>query len=207
METVLLGTAHLILRNFRESDLDAVLAFRSDSEVCRHIGEPMSAREVAAHIARFKEGWSRREGETLRLAVELRGEGKVIGEAMLRYLSVAQRQAELGAALGSRRRDPKPSGERARLGLEVCLALFRYGFEELGIHRMIGFVDVENEASLRLTDSMGMRREGLLRKNVFRRGEWRDEHLTALIEDEWPALRRRFEHLLVPAPSGRAGSA
>jgi len=200
METVLLNSAHLTLRNFRKSDFEAVLAYWSDPDVCRYIGEPRSPQEVEAHLARFEKGWSRAEGETLRLAVTLRDEGTVVGEVKLHYLSVSQRQAECGVALNPRRPHPATAGGQPRLGLEAYVALLRYAFEELGLHRVIGFVDVENKACLRMIQHLGMRCEGVLRKNTYRRGEWRDEYLTAFLDDEWFSIRQRLEPLLVPTP-------
>src|SRR5262245_7233440 len=130
MEDVRFHSAHLLLRNLRPSDCDSVLAYRSDPEVCRYIGEPMSAAEVAAHIDRCAAGWSRTEGETLNLGVELVGADGLIGEVLIRYISAKSQQVEMGLALARRRLDAGLSRVRAHLGLETCLAVFRYCFEE-----------------------------------------------------------------------------
>lgn len=188
METIRLSSDNLVLRNLRDADFAAVLAYRSHPEVCRYIGDPMSAAEVAAHIAQRRDGWSRAEGEALSLAVELR-DAAVAGEVLVRYLSAPYRQAEVGVAL-------HPRYHRRGLGLEINVVLLRYCFEELGLHRVIGYIDVANEPSQRLAELVGLKREGLLRKNAYRHGEWRDEYLVAMLDEEWPANRGRIEQLL-----------
>ena len=102
METVFSETHRLRFRNLRPSDYDAVRAFRSDPVACRYAADPLTPDEVTAHIARCKDGWSRREGETLCLAAELRSDGAVVGEAMIRYVSLRDRHAESRVALAPR---------------------------------------------------------------------------------------------------------
>lgn len=55
------------------------------------------------------------------------------------------------------------------------------------LHRLVAFTDVENEAAARLVDVLGLRHEGRLRHNAYRYGQWRDEHIIALVADDWPA--------------------
>ena len=59
------------------------------------------------------------------------------------------------------------------------------GFELLGLHRIIARCDARNGASARVMERLGMRREGHLVENEFIKGEWTDELLYALLEQEW----------------------
>ncbi|MGH3663814.1 MAG: GNAT family N-acetyltransferase [Micromonosporaceae bacterium] len=195
MEVVSQGTARLLLRNLRHSDRDAVAAYRCDAESFRYIGDPMSKAEVAAHVARSRYGWSRQEGEALHLAVEVRETGAVIGEVMARLISHYDRQAEFGVAL-----HPRLRGQG--FGSEALAGLFRYCFEEAGLHRLIGYTDVGNRASSQMVAALGLRWEGLLRHNKRRHGQWRDERLVAVVADEWPELKQRWRRLLTPSLGG-----
>lgn len=189
METVFSETRRLRFRNLRPSDYEAVRSFRSDPAACRYAADPLLPDEVTAHIARCKDGWSRREGETLCLGAELRSDGTVVGEAMIRYVSLRDRHAESRVALA-------PHCARTGLGLELALATLRYCFDELHAHRVSWFIDVENEPALRLARRMGMTLEGTLRQHTQRGGAWRDEHIVSLLAPEWPAVRERFRHEL-----------
>ena len=60
-------------------------------------------------------------------------------------------------------------------------------FDELGAHRVMGRLDARNLASARVLERLGMRREGFLRENEFVKGEWTDEFVYAITEDEWRA--------------------
>jgi RimJ/RimL family protein N-acetyltransferase len=175
-------TRRLVQRPLRDSDLDDVFAYRSHPRVFRHLGPTMSRSEVLEHIRAQQAGWSGRDGDALRLGVELTEEGKVIGESVLRLLSASAHQAELGCAL-------HPQYQRLELALELCAGLLRHCFEELGMHRVCAICDVDNQAALRLMRRLGMQYEGTLREHAFRNREWRDEHVLSLLDREWPALR------------------
>lgn len=194
METVFAETHRLRFRNLRPSDYEAVCSFRSDPAACRYAADPLSHEEVTAHIARCKDGWSRREGETLCLGAELRSDGTVVGEAMIRYVSLRDRHAESRVALA-------PRCFRTGLGLELALATLRYCFDELHMHRVSWFIDVKNEAALGLARRMGMTQEGTLRQHTQRGGTWHDEHIVSLLEHEWPAVRERFRRELGQPPA------
>jgi RimJ/RimL family protein N-acetyltransferase len=69
--------------------------------------------------------------------------------------------------------------------------LLAFGFGRLALRRIWATCDVENRASARVLEKLGMRREGHLRHNVRRNGEWRDSHLYAILEPEWRDGSRR----------------
>ena len=48
-----------------------------------------------------------------------------------------------------------------------------------------GRLDARNEASAGVLARLGMRREAHLRENEFVKGEWTDEFVFAITEDEW----------------------
>ena len=50
---------------------------------------------------------------------------------------------------------------------------------------LAGRLDARNSASARVLERLGMRREALFRENELVKGEWTDELVYALLEDEW----------------------
>jgi RimJ/RimL family protein N-acetyltransferase len=68
---------------------------------------------------------------------------------------------------------------------EAAHAVLHLAFDQLGLHRVIARVDARNDASLRLADRLGMRREAHLVSNEWFKGAWSDEVDLALLEDEW----------------------
>ncbi|MBL7497262.1 GNAT family N-acetyltransferase [Frankia sp. CNm7] len=116
--------------------------------------------------------------------------GQVIGDLMVRredawsQREVAGRargaQAELGWAL-----DPAHSGHG--YATEAMRELIRHCFEDLGIRRVVASCFLDNEASWRLMERLGMRREvHAVRESLHRRGQWLDSVGYALLAEEWP---------------------
>lgn len=66
----------------------------------------------------------------------------------------------------------------------------KYGFEELGVHRVIALCNPENESSWKLLERISMRREGIFRKEVFFKttinGQpiWQDTYQYAILKEE-----------------------
>jgi ribosomal-protein-alanine N-acetyltransferase len=66
------------------------------------------------------------------------------------------------------------------------LALLDYGFTVLQLHRVIATCQPENPPSYRVMEKIGMRREGLFQKCIYRGDDqWWDECFYAILEDEW----------------------
>ena len=63
--------------------------------------------------------------------------------------------------------------------------MLRIGFDELGLHRVVGRLDARNGASARVLERLGMRREALLVDNEWVKGEWTSELAYALLAEEW----------------------
>jgi len=69
--------------------------------------------------------------------------------------------------------------------VEAALALLEFGFKQLLLHRIEAGVATENAASIRVLEKIGMKREGLRRKILPIRGEWKDNYHYALLEEEF----------------------
>jgi RimJ/RimL family protein N-acetyltransferase len=65
--------------------------------------------------------------------------------------------------------------------------MLRLGFAGLGLHRIIGRCDARNDASARLMERLGMRREAHFRENEIFKGAWGDEYVYAILAAEWAA--------------------
>lgn len=115
----------------------------------------------------------------------------VIGDFMLRredawaQLEVAEAargaQAELGWVL-----DPAHTGHG--YATEAVRELIRYCFEDLGVRRIVANCFLNNDASWRLMERVGMRREAhAVRESLHRSGQWLDSLSYALLAEEWPS--------------------
>jgi RimJ/RimL family protein N-acetyltransferase len=67
---------------------------------------------------------------------------------------------------------------------EVSKALIKSGFKVLDLHKVEAEVASGNIRSIRVLEKSGMTREGLRRKILPIRGEWKDAYLFAIVEDD-----------------------
>ncbi|WP_190809282.1 GNAT family N-acetyltransferase [Flagellimonas sp. S3867] len=67
---------------------------------------------------------------------------------------------------------------------EVSKALIKSGFEDFKLHKIEAGVSTENIASIKVLEKSGMTREGLRRKILPIRGEWKDNYHYAIVEDD-----------------------
>lgn len=67
---------------------------------------------------------------------------------------------------------------------EVSKTLIKSGFENFKLHKVEAGVSTENIASIRVLEKSGMTREGLRRKILPIRGEWKDNYHYAIVEDD-----------------------
>jgi ribosomal-protein-alanine N-acetyltransferase len=68
---------------------------------------------------------------------------------------------------------------------EAVQILLDYLFLSRDIVRVQAHTHVGNKASQRVLEKSGLRREGIVRKNTFTRGEWRDSYLCSILKEEW----------------------
>jgi RimJ/RimL family protein N-acetyltransferase len=167
-----LRTSRLLLRPLAPGDWPDVLAYTSDPEIMRYLPEGvMSAEQVQAFIAEH-------QPTSGALAAVLPAEGRLIGHLTF-HPWYAPHIYEIGWVL-----HPQYHGQG--YATEAALALLQYGFETLGLHRVIATCQPENIGSWRVMEKLGMLREAHFRK-VFLVDEttWLDEYLYAMLEEEW----------------------
>jgi ribosomal-protein-alanine N-acetyltransferase len=174
----MIRTTRLTIRPFTAGDATDLHEYLSNPAIYRYEpGEPIdfdSAVELAERRAAATDFW----------AIELRDSSKMIGHLYFKQVEPAElRTWELGYIV-----NPKYQGEG--YATEATAALLRKAFKEKHIHRVFAHCNPENPASWKVLERVGLRREGLLRKNIFfRRGPdgeelWTDTYEYAILEEE-----------------------
>ncbi len=69
-------------------------------------------------------------------------------------------------------------------GTEIVRRLIKFGFDDLHLHKVEAGVATENFRSVRVLEKAGMKREGLRRKILPVRGEWKDNYHYAIVEGD-----------------------
>jgi RimJ/RimL family protein N-acetyltransferase len=173
-------TERLLIRPYRESDYDALLKMQSREDVTRYLlYGPKSPAEVRESLAlRMALQPLDTDGQAVTLAVELRATGQHLGDITLFMVSTEHRKGEIGFVF-------HPDFQGQGYAAEAARAVLAAGFERLGMHRIEGRCDARNTASAALLKRLGLRQEAHFVRNEFLKGEWTDELVFAVLEDEW----------------------
>ncbi|RAS63946.1 RimJ/RimL family protein N-acetyltransferase [Lentzea atacamensis] len=179
-----LKTDRLLLRPFEERDLDDFHAYRSLPDVHRYLyNEAPDRPEFEELLAkRITEDELTGEGQRLALAVYWPEAGRVVGDVVLKWLSEADRQGEIGYGFN-------PDFQGKGLATEAAAVMLKVGFEQLGLHRIIAQCDPRNEPSWRLMERLGMRREAHFREFEIFKGDWGDLYVYAMLAEEYRTLK------------------
>jgi [ribosomal protein S5]-alanine N-acetyltransferase len=179
-----LMTDRLLIRDVVASDASCFLRYMQEEHYLRHVPvEPPTAGSIDALVNRCIENQSQNTRTDYFMAVVHKLSGEVIGEAILHIRSQRWRQGEIGWAVDAKYTDQG-------IATEIGQALLRFAFLTLDLHRVFAQCRVENQASRRIMVKLGMREEGVLRENVFARGEWWSSAQTSILSSEWSAMTK-----------------
>ncbi|WP_241562259.1 GNAT family N-acetyltransferase [Streptomyces hoynatensis] len=148
-----LRTERLVLRGWRDEDLDPLAAMDADPEVMRYIadGSVRSREQTAATLERMRQGWE--EAGYGLFALQLRETGEFAGWtglAVPRFLPEVLPAVEIGWRL------PRALWGRG-LATEAARAVLEFGFARVGLEGVVSICRVENRASARVMEKLGMR--------------------------------------------------
>jgi RimJ/RimL family protein N-acetyltransferase len=175
-------TERLLLRPVLESDAAAMHTYKSRGDVCRYLPhDVLSLEQVIDRTAtRYARTALEDEGQSLTLAVIERASGALVGDVILFWRSREHRSGEVGYCFN-------PPFHGRGYAVEATGAMLTLGFDVLGLHRIVGRLDARNTASARVLEKLGMRREAHFVSNEYLKGEWTDEVVYALLDQEWRA--------------------
>lgn len=173
-------TERLVLRDLRPSDLDAMHAYASHGDVTRFLfWGPNDLEETCGSLSAFIAA----QGDTPRMVYELgltlNGDDRLVGALCLyRGDYETRNDAEIGFVL-------HPDCWEKGYVTEAARALMAAGFADLGLQRIWATCDARNEASARVLEKLGMRREATFRSNRKVAEGWVDEHSYAVLRAEF----------------------
>jgi RimJ/RimL family protein N-acetyltransferase len=174
-----LAGATVKLRELRLSDAASLFALLTTEEVSRFISPPPSSVDG---FERFIE-WTLRQravGAFVCFAVTIDRTDTAIGIFQMRQLEPGFGTAEWGFAIGSAYWGTGVFQEGAEL-------LVRFAFETVGVHRLEARAAVRNGRGNGALRKIGAVQEGLLRKSFLKNGEYLDQALWTILDEDWKA--------------------
>lgn len=180
LSPITLTTERLTLRFLDERDTAAQYAIYSDPVATRYWSSGAWTEMAQAEAAMEKTLEGYRDGSALRLAIELRETGEMIGNFTLYNFSETNRRCDVGYALA------QPHWRQGYLG-EAMTAGLDYAFTALDLMRIEADIDPRNEASAKLLERKAFQKEGYLRERWIVNGEICDTVFYGLLRRDWEA--------------------
>ena len=169
------------LRELRLSDATSLLAMLSTQEVARFISPPPTTVEG---FERFI-AWTHRErtaGNYACFAVVPHGMDTAVGIFQVRQLEPGFGTAEWGFALGSGFWGTGMFMDGARMVID-------FAFDTIKTHRLEARAAILNGRGNGALRKIGAMQEGILRKSFLRNGEYLDQALWTILDEDWRAQR------------------
>ena len=167
------------LRELRTSDAPSLFSLLTSDEVARFISPPPTTVEG---FERFI-AWTIRQragGTYACFAVTVVGDDTAIGIFQVRQTEPGFSTAEWGFAVGSAFWGTGVFADSAELVL-------KFAFDTLGVHRLEARAALRNGRGNGALRKIGAVQEGVLRKSFLRNGEYLDQALYAIVDEDWRA--------------------
>jgi len=169
--------AMVTLRELRPSDAASLCALLTTEEVSRFISPPPTTVEGFERFIAWT-ARQRKAGAYACFAVTVDSTDTAIGIFQLRELEPGFGTAEWGFAIGSAYWGTGVFQDGAEL-------MINFAFETVGVHRLEARAAVKNGRGNGALRKVGAVQEGLLRKSFQKDGEYLDQALWTILNEDW----------------------
>jgi [ribosomal protein S5]-alanine N-acetyltransferase len=171
-------TERLVLRPLEMSDAEAVYEYARKPEVSEHvIFETHRSIEDAYTFIRQVLQW-KEEGSNVVFGITLRSDNKLIGSCGLHRYEEQHKCMEIGYAIDLPYWNQGYTTEAVR-------GVIGQAFAATDLNRIHAHHYLPNIASGRVMEKAGMKYEGILRKRVFIKGEFRDIKMYGILRNDY----------------------
>ena len=155
----------IYLRPITVQDTELVVGWRNQEQVVRNFiyRKPVT---IDDHMSWIENKVA--TGHVHQFVVCLCDDDTPVGSVYLQKFEEENRKAESGVFLGNA--DIKGKG----IGTEAVMLLVKYGFDVLGLHKIVARVLAYNSASIRLHEKAGYVQEAYLKDELFLDGRFED---------------------------------
>ncbi|RLT27997.1 MAG: N-acetyltransferase [Chloroflexi bacterium] len=163
------------LRALEPTDVEAIWSWHQDHEL--HVLDGWLYPASRGQIAEWLHGVGEPGFRDASFGIETE-QGTLIGYVRLKRGSAEHRSADFGIAIAREHWDQG-------YGTDATRTMVRFGFEEMGLHRIELDVSVENPRAQHVYEQCGFRVEGVAREARWRFGQWVDMTQMAVLDREF----------------------
>lgn len=154
------------LRPFKESDIKKWYRWFNDEEVTYGMDKRRFPNTPEKQFEFFKK--ITKSDSDIQLAIVYKKNGELIGTVGIHQIDFVNRNADISIVIGEKKYWQKG------LGRESVLLIINHAFNMLNLHKVTSGMVADNIGSLKLFLSLGFKKEGLYKEQIFLRGKYRD---------------------------------
>lgn len=175
MNNLHLTTPRLLLRELYPTDLPAIALMNSGAEFIRYErDEPRTTAQLRGWLETLEDDRRAEPRRQYSLGITLLPDPEVIGSVGLYTMNREIREWEIGWGI-------REGYWNRGIASEAARAMLDFARRTLNAHRVAAFCHVDNAASARVMEKIGMTREGQLKQVRWLGGQWHDELVYAVI--------------------------
>ncbi len=171
------------LRPILKNDLDFLLAIANNQRLRRTLGGFLPMTEYGEE--EWMKSLANKKESDIVFIIEV--DDKPIGIMGIHKINWKDRLATTGAAIKDEGNCGKGYGTRAKM------LLLHYAFHECNLHKICSTSIHTNIASLRFNEKCGYRVEGVLKKHIFKDGDYQDLVQTAVFREGFDPIWKEWK--------------
>jgi [ribosomal protein S5]-alanine N-acetyltransferase len=169
---------HYLLRGMTIEDAASMFAFMSDRETMKYI-TPHPVNTVAGveqNIAKSLENFNQKK--EIPWVIVNKVNSNVIGMFRFHKLHTWHQKTEMGVVI---HKDYQQKGVMT----EILKDILAFGFNKLGLNRIVGDIFADNKGSGRLMEKFGFHKDGVLRQTEFDGTRFYDTVVYSMLKSEY----------------------
>jgi RimJ/RimL family protein N-acetyltransferase len=176
----MLKSKRLNIRELELKDINNVHILHSLSETDEFntLGIPETIQVTEKILSQWLNEQNQRPRNSYVFAIHLKDDNKFIGLIAINLGKEKYKTAEVWFKLHK-------DFWRKRYTTEALMKLLEFGFDQLQLHRIEAGCAVDNIASSKVLEKVGMTREGMKRKKLPIRDEWKDNYFYAILDEDF----------------------
>lgn len=171
-------TSRLRIREFVEEDYQALREMDSRPVMYTYERDLPTEADTRNSLTEYIKNQLEAPRITYRFAITLLSQHTCRGLLKISRQWEAIREWEVGWAI-------HPDEWGRGYATEAAWIVMDWAFTQLDVHRIVAFCHVDNVASVRVMEKLGMHQDGRLRETRWLRGQWWDEYVYSILEKEW----------------------
>ena len=168
---------NLYLRALELNDYKTTINWRNDDTIWEMVGGPKYYVS-----SEFEKNWiikAINNPDEIRLGICLKENDSLIGLASMVNIDLINRNGAFSIMIGEKK---YWSGG---YGTEAIKLLLDYCFKERGMERIWGTILESNLASQKMAEKCGAKKEGVLRKSVYKNGTYHNQVMMAILREDY----------------------